>query len=146
MERRPPRSTRTDTLFPYSTRFRSRGCGRRRLPHLRPAPAVLVHVLLPAPPSRHGGADGRPRVHRPPVGRLVARLRRIRRHTRREGLPAPPRQPVRPARLLPHDPARHRTRPPPPRRADHGQRDPPPAHALPTPPPPPPPGSRGGAT
>src|SRR3546814_9420677 len=42
MIRRPPRSTRTDTLFPYTTLFRSeradlrlviaslRGCGRRR--------------------------------------------------------------------------------------------------------------------
>src|SRR3546814_20724511 len=29
MRRRPPRSTRTDTLFPYTTLFRSRGC---RLP------------------------------------------------------------------------------------------------------------------
>ena len=44
--------------------------------HLRPAAAVLVHVLLPAPAGRHGGADGRPGVHRPAVGRLVARLRR----------------------------------------------------------------------
>src|SRR3546814_9089462 len=26
MIRRPPRSTRTDTLFPYTTRFRSLGC------------------------------------------------------------------------------------------------------------------------
>src|SRR3546814_1355462 len=38
MIRRPPRSTRTDTLFPYTTLFRSRGlrgeahpCVRRRL-------------------------------------------------------------------------------------------------------------------
>src|SRR3546814_6193824 len=31
MIRRPPRSTRTDTLFPYTTLFRSKGC-----PH--PAP------------------------------------------------------------------------------------------------------------
>src|SRR3546814_10009019 len=44
MIRRPPRSTRTDTLFPYTTLFRSRkdrrateGAGRR---HLRP-PAAL---------------------------------------------------------------------------------------------------------
>src|SRR3546814_7872051 len=29
MCRRPPRSTRTDTLFPYTTRFRSRGAHRR---------------------------------------------------------------------------------------------------------------------
>src|SRR3546814_11600765 len=28
MIRRPPRSTRTDTLFPYTTLFRSRGLGR----------------------------------------------------------------------------------------------------------------------
>src|SRR3546814_8368002 len=28
MIRRPPRSTRTDTLFPYTTLFRSRGCRR----------------------------------------------------------------------------------------------------------------------
>src|SRR3546814_10859021 len=28
MIRRPPRSTRTDTLFPYTTLFRSGGCGR----------------------------------------------------------------------------------------------------------------------
>src|SRR3546814_14418327 len=27
MIRRPPRSTRTDTLFPYTTLFRSKGCG-----------------------------------------------------------------------------------------------------------------------
>src|SRR3546814_902087 len=28
MIRRPPRSTRTDTLFPYTTLFRSSGCGK----------------------------------------------------------------------------------------------------------------------
>src|SRR3546814_14997975 len=31
MIRRPPRSTRTDTLFPYTTLFRSRRIGRRLL-------------------------------------------------------------------------------------------------------------------
>src|SRR3546814_2158252 len=30
MIRRPPRSTRTDTLFPYTTLFRSRRIGNRR--------------------------------------------------------------------------------------------------------------------
>src|SRR3546814_8100361 len=38
MIRRPPRSTRTDTLFPYTTLFRSRGGrggGIRRAPHRR---------------------------------------------------------------------------------------------------------------
>src|SRR3546814_12562466 len=35
MRRRPPRSTRTDTLFPYTTLFRSRGdaVARRQLDH-----------------------------------------------------------------------------------------------------------------
>src|SRR3546814_10201591 len=31
MIRRPPRSTRTDTLFPYTTLFRSQACGRESL-------------------------------------------------------------------------------------------------------------------
>src|SRR3546814_13180497 len=30
MKRRPPRSKRTDTLFPFPTRFRSPGAGRRK--------------------------------------------------------------------------------------------------------------------
>src|SRR3546814_7864358 len=30
MIRRPPRSTRTDTLFPYTTLFRSAGCAHNR--------------------------------------------------------------------------------------------------------------------
>src|SRR3546814_1802975 len=39
MIRRPPRSTRTDTLFPYTTLFRSarRGIYRRQEPHGRHA-------------------------------------------------------------------------------------------------------------
>src|SRR3546814_8781782 len=31
MIRRPPRSTRTDTLFPYTTLFRSRKCRERQI-------------------------------------------------------------------------------------------------------------------
>src|SRR3546814_19562450 len=41
MIRRPPRSTRTDTLFPYTTLFRSVG-GQRR--HNAPC-NVVVHIL-----------------------------------------------------------------------------------------------------
>src|SRR3546814_15672398 len=39
MKRRPPRSTRTDTLFPYTTLFRSPGlsCQLRGQPSCRPA-------------------------------------------------------------------------------------------------------------
>src|SRR3546814_2934522 len=41
MIRRPPRSTRTDTLFPYTTLFRSRGAADRRRPFRRLRHAVL---------------------------------------------------------------------------------------------------------
>src|SRR3546814_3222231 len=41
MIRRPPRSTRTDTLFPYTTLFRSRGAADRRLALLR-----FVHPVV----------------------------------------------------------------------------------------------------
>src|SRR3546814_12204554 len=56
MIRRPPRSTRTDTLFPYTTLFRSRRAGasddvgRHRLPDSRPAPPASA-------PGRSRGAD-----------------------------------------------------------------------------------------
>src|SRR3546814_10747121 len=50
MIRRPPRSTRTDTLFPYTTLFRSRFVGGRRID---PAQAVdpVRHLadLVPFP-------------------------------------------------------------------------------------------------
>src|SRR3546814_11574872 len=39
MLRRPPRSTRTDTLFPYTTLFRS-----RHPPRPRPHPRHVVHL------------------------------------------------------------------------------------------------------
>src|SRR3546814_7903495 len=53
MIRRPPRSTRTDTLFPYTTLFRSAGPGPGR--------------AGPAPPDRcagRGRQDRRQAVHR----------------------------------------------------------------------------------
>src|SRR3546814_2085638 len=49
MIRRPPRSTRTDTLFPYTTLFRS--AIRRRSGAL----PVLPDAALPAQHRRHGG-------------------------------------------------------------------------------------------
>src|SRR3546814_16036133 len=57
MIRRPPRSTRTDTLFPYTTLFRSegaRGGGRR--------------ATIPPDAARPGGADPAP-AGRPSRGR-----------------------------------------------------------------------------
>src|SRR3546814_8572063 len=53
MIRRPPRSTRTDTLFPYTTLFRSvqRPCARFACSFVRPAIAGV--------PSQHAGHFGR---------------------------------------------------------------------------------------
>src|SRR3546814_6593447 len=66
MIRRPPRSTRTDTLFPYTTLFRSRRvldrrCARGARAH-RAVRARAVHLRRPARtqaddrvrPRRHG--------------------------------------------------------------------------------------------
>src|SRR3546814_5214649 len=48
MIRRPPRSTRTDTLFPYTTLFRSRAYALR-------GPLVFpVRLVLPAPETKDG--------------------------------------------------------------------------------------------
>src|SRR3546814_1971153 len=47
MIRRPPRSTRTDALFPYPTRFRSRGAG------------AAAHRGRVAPPSAAQGRRAR---------------------------------------------------------------------------------------
>src|SRR3546814_14764341 len=56
MIRRPPRSTRTDTLFPYTTLFRS-AAGNDGCPQLfrlaRRAPAgTMMHAAAPATQSR----------------------------------------------------------------------------------------------
>src|SRR3546814_12041882 len=65
MIRRPPRSTRTDTLFPYTTLFRS---SHRRLVPLDAAPRaqrqragapLLPAVLRPRLRRRDGAASGR---------------------------------------------------------------------------------------
>src|SRR3546814_18719686 len=64
MIRRPPRSTRTDTLFPYTTLFRSNPakCLRGHIPGHQLA-AGVAHMLpgaLRAVPDRPGGIE----VHR----------------------------------------------------------------------------------
>src|SRR3546814_8878557 len=63
MIRRPPRSTRTDTLFPYTTLFRSRP---GRPPHRRPVQGgvpALPRAERPGPAVRHD-LGHRPAVHR----------------------------------------------------------------------------------
>ncbi len=60
---------------------------------LRPAPPLLVHVLLPEPAGRPGGGHERPRVHRPALAGLVPGPRR------RRGRGPRPRRAGRPANL-----------------------------------------------
>src|SRR3546814_9705715 len=62
--RRPPRSTRTDTLFPYTTLFRSFGHERpahdRWLPSLRLAPHPFGHAIHYSCCNRPGPGGGAP--------------------------------------------------------------------------------------
>src|SRR3546814_11923524 len=58
MIRRPPRSTRTDTLFPYTTLFRSLGDRRRTAPRPGRAPAIAGAALQQ--PVGHGGQAAPP--------------------------------------------------------------------------------------
>src|SRR3546814_4516959 len=55
MIRRPPRSTRTDTLFPYTTLFRSRD-RRHRSPRRRPGRTAAPAARY-APPLRSPAPD-----------------------------------------------------------------------------------------
>src|SRR3546814_11610601 len=77
--RRPPRSTRTDTLFPYTTLFRAPGAGgdepSRRQPAARGAPGTGAAGGLLA---RDGGAGAEETAGR----RQAARARQDRRGLR----------------------------------------------------------------
>src|SRR3546814_14087205 len=56
MIRRPPRSTRTDTLFPYTTLFRSK---RRHSFRTAMAPLPPMPPAPPLPPAAWTSADGK---------------------------------------------------------------------------------------
>src|SRR3546814_16945916 len=65
MKRRPPRSTRTDTRFPYTTLFRSGGLGRRRVTRRRrllQAVGLLVGVAVVGVLHRAALAEQRVRL------------------------------------------------------------------------------------
>src|SRR3546814_13351455 len=49
MRRRPPRSTRTDTLFPYTTLFRSLGVADRQIEEIRQNRQVPERIQVFAP-------------------------------------------------------------------------------------------------
>src|SRR3546814_12032478 len=66
MIRRPPRSTRTDTLFPYTTLFRSRN-QRHKTTHAAPPGGVVVpgkHTQNP-PQTQLNLQQAHPPVRRP---------------------------------------------------------------------------------
>src|SRR3546814_12074753 len=68
MRRRPPRSTRTDTLFPYTTLFRADA--RRILLH--DGERRWRYERVPAYQAEHAGADGSgDQVAAPMPGRIV---------------------------------------------------------------------------
>src|SRR3546814_2348132 len=56
MIRPPPRSTRTDTLFPYTTLFRSQVAAQLRLADAVLAQEILEHRLVEL--ARHAGESG----------------------------------------------------------------------------------------
>src|SRR3546814_1554688 len=93
MIRRPPRSTRTDTLFPYTTLFRSRLQGLRRFA-LR---GLAEPGHLPDRGLRHGGGvcrgnDPNPGGHRLHLPQPPNPLQLGRRAMTVEAVSAPPRE------------------------------------------------------
>src|SRR3546814_19902394 len=58
MIRRPPRSTRTDTLFPYTTLFRSVRAVERVLPGVEDERRLVVEVLEEGPRLSVRNQDG----------------------------------------------------------------------------------------
>src|SRR3546814_20227429 len=95
MIRRPPRSTRTDTLFPYTTLFRSHlDCSRASY---RPSSFCLVITrmlrVVPARMTGPGPSDDRPDGH-PPTCLFFRRIARSGppRYMRQLAGPAPHRQ------------------------------------------------------
>src|SRR3546814_7786986 len=61
MIRRPPRSTRTDTLFPYTTLFRSSPASRYRRTGTRHSESPPLWERAPAPSPGHSAFGGRNR-------------------------------------------------------------------------------------
>src|SRR3546814_9938884 len=108
MIRRPPRSTRTDTLFPYTTLFRSRGVGwirrsqGRRCAHLCAEwRREAAQRRWPAPVQGRGDRRGRLRAHHTPARNRAARgddQGQVTVNDRREGLAQRRRSAERPRR------------------------------------------------
>src|SRR3546814_15421031 len=128
---RPPISTRTDTLFPYTTLFRS-------VRHLRAGDVVLPARAHPLDHLRHRGAD----EHHAGPHRSSRRVRRLREGQAADLPPPdqaaprhrPPRRPDQ-RRPLPRPDTRRRAAPRPPPRPTRPPRPPLPSGRTPAPPP-----------
>src|SRR3546814_16599943 len=72
MIRRPPRSTRTDTLFPYTTLFRSTWAGAISRPCLPTQPQRINSTLLTE--KRYGHTNGCEPYPQPCLDRKSTRL------------------------------------------------------------------------
>src|SRR3546814_4828002 len=97
MESRPPRSTRTDTLFPYTTRCRSSGLS---------SPAIMLSTLvLPTPDGPNSTVSPSPASKAAPT--CTSPSRRVTSTSKDMGAPpAAPRQRL--ARDQRHQRQRHR--------------------------------------
>src|SRR3546814_5218517 len=81
MIRRPPRSTRTDTLFPYTTLFRSARALVLHRPELLPGNLVVVEAAFVQRTLVAGRVAQRlVELELQDVGEEVARVRRVGRH------------------------------------------------------------------
>src|SRR3546814_16148116 len=99
MIRRPPRSTRTDTLFPYTTLIRSAGLRRRTQPRYPPPPSLFELRKPPMKLCRHGA----PGAEKPGLVDADGRIRDLAAHV--AAIAAAAIGPAGLARLAPIDPA-----------------------------------------
>src|SRR3546814_20941717 len=109
MIRRPPRSTRTDTLFPYTTLFRSAGKPRVFIDNRAKPFRCLGVGALPQRPKGAGRRDDRQILSLVPGGELGQAIRPARPARAPGEHPPPPAegalQPALHAAPPPHDPA-----------------------------------------
>src|SRR3546814_18807659 len=76
MKQQPPRSTRTDTLFPYTTLFRSLDLAMLRIEHFERA-APCEFVIAVDRPEGHAA-----RAEAVEIEKVTAARRRVREHAR----------------------------------------------------------------
>src|SRR3546814_5261703 len=94
MIRRPPRSTRTDTLFPYTTLFRSRAAGlddsrSACRQDQRPLPAGQRDAARQCDLTRADPAPAQESLrHRPQLYRACRRIGKVAQHQCRSAAPA----------------------------------------------------------